>query len=99
MLCVEQPFYEELHISFLPGDAAVFGDWLNKIGKSNTAATRLVGVYADFAVFFQQLLAVKQAKGVHNTAVALRLMAELAGSALAREELAAAATEDADARP
>jgi ParB/Sulfiredoxin domain len=95
VLRVEQPFYEELHISFLPGDAAIFGDWLDKIGKSKAATMRLVGVYADFGVFFQQLLAVKQAKGVHNTAVALRLMAELAGSALARE----AATEDADARP
>lgn len=85
VLRVEQPFYEELHVSFLPQDAEVFGGWLAKIGKSKAAATRNVGLYQDFAAFFDQLLAVKNAKGVHNTAVALRLMAELAGRALQSE--------------
>jgi hypothetical protein len=84
VLRVEQPFYEELTISFLPGDAAVFTDWLETIGKSKAAA-HLVGAYDDFGRFFEQLLAVKAAKGVRNTAVALRLMAELAGQALADE--------------
>ena len=82
VLRVEQPFYEELTISFLPGDAAVFTGWLDRIAKSK-ADTHLVGLYDDFEQFFEQLLAVKQAKGVRNTAVALRLMAELAGQALA----------------
>lgn len=86
VLRVEAPFYEELHVSFLPGDMAVFGDWLDKIGKSKAAAARLVGAYADFDRFFRELIAVKHATGVHNTAVALRLMAELAGKALAAEE-------------
>ena len=36
------------------------------------------------------MISVKQAKGVHNTAVALRLMAELAGKALEAEEVNAA---------
>ena len=42
----------------------------------------------------------KHATGVHNTAVALRMMAELAGKALAEEEAARAAAEpeEADAR-
>jgi hypothetical protein len=86
VLRVERAFYEELHISFLPDDAAIFRTWLDKIGKSPAAAERLVGMYADFEAFFATLLAVKQARGVHNTAVALRLMAELAGNALAGEE-------------
>ncbi len=90
VLRVEQPFYEELFVSFLPGDAAIFTDWLDKVGKSNAAAARLVGVYADFGRFFEQLLAVKHATGIHNTAVALRLMAELAGEALAAKEAAEA---------
>jgi hypothetical protein len=85
VLRVEQPFYEELTISFLPGDAVIFGDWLDKIAKSKPA-TRLVGQYADFGRFFEQLLVVKHVTGVHNTAVALRLMAELAGEALAGRE-------------
>ena len=90
VLRVEQPFYEELFVSFLPADAAIFNDWLDKIGKSNSAAARLVGLYADFGRFFEALLAVKHATGIHNTAVALRLMAELAGEALAAKEVAEA---------
>jgi hypothetical protein len=89
VLRVEQPFYEELHVSFLPGDAAIFGDWLDRIGKSK-AATRIVGLYDDFGLFFDELIAVKQATGVRNTAVALRLMAELAGKTLAADEARAA---------
>jgi hypothetical protein len=94
VLRVEQPFYEELHISFLPADAVIFGGWLDKLGKSRPAA-RMVGAYADFGRFFEQLLAVKHATGIHNTAVALRLMAELAGKALAAED--AARSEEANA--
>src|SRR5208337_29879 len=98
VLRVGNPFYEELQISFLPADAAIFTDWLTKIGKSKAAITRLVGAYADFDRFFQGLLAVKHSTGVHNTAVALRMMAELAADALARQEEAAAAgdAEEAD---
>src|ERR1700722_348380 len=42
VLRVEQPFYEELTISFLPGDADVFRSWLDKIGSSKPAGERLV---------------------------------------------------------
>jgi len=99
VLRVGQPFYEELQISFLPADAVIFMDWLTKIAKSKAAVTRLVGAYADFDRVFQGLLAVKHATGVHNTAVALRMMAELAGKALAEEEATrvAAGPEGADA--
>jgi hypothetical protein len=99
VLRVGQPFYEELQIFFLPADAAIFTTLLAKIAKSKAAVTRLVGAYADFDQFFQGLLAVKHATGVHNTAVALRMMAELAADALARREEAAATgdAEEADA--
>ena len=81
-LNVHAPFYEELRVSFLPGDGQVFTDWLTKLDKSGAAQT-LVGRYQDFNLFFEQLLAVKEARNVQNTAVALRVMAELAGRALA----------------
>jgi hypothetical protein len=90
VLRVEQPFYEELHVSFLPGDAEVFKRWLEKIGKSKSAATRYVGLYEDFRLFFETLVDVKDARGVVNTAVALRMMAELAGQALEKNEREAA---------
>jgi hypothetical protein len=85
VLRVEAPFYQELHVSFLPADATVFNDWLEKIGKAKAEAMRLVGDISDFDAFFDTLLAVKAATGVHNTAVALRAMAELAGRALEAE--------------
>jgi hypothetical protein len=84
-LNVHAPFYEELRISFLPGDKQVFTDWLDKLAKSKPA-NYLVAKYEDFSLFFETLLAVKAARNVHNSAVALRLMAELAGQALAAEE-------------
>ena len=80
-LNVHAPFYEELRISFLPGDGTVFTDWLDKISKSPDVQ-HLVGSYDDFRLFFETMLRVKAAKNVHNTAVALRVMAELAGKAL-----------------
>ena len=94
------PFFEELQIFFPPADAGIVTDLLAKIAKSKAAIIRLVGAYADFDLFFQKLLAVKHTSGVHNTAVALRMMAELAAEALARREEAAAAAEaeEADAR-
>jgi hypothetical protein len=92
VLRIEKPFYEEFTISFLPTDAEVFSGWLERVAKSRPA-THLVATYADFDLFFQRLLAVKAAKGVHNTAVALRLMAELAGKAL--EDIETGAVEDA----
>ncbi len=87
VLRVDKPFYQELTFSFLPGDAEMVAGWLDKIAGSKKAEKRrMVGCYADFDIFFAGLLAVKAAKGVRNTAVALRLMAELAGEALTKAE-------------
>lgn len=93
-LNVHAPFYEELRISFLPGDSKVFTDWLATIDKS-AEAQRLVGEYEDFRLFFDTMLAVKKAKGIHNSAVALRAMAQLAGRMLEVESGAAAAASPA----
>lgn len=83
VLRVEQPFYEELQVSFLPADIKVFTEWLDTIGKSKTAGQHLVGRYEDFDHFFEQLITLKRVKNIRNTAVALRVMAELAGAAIA----------------
>jgi hypothetical protein len=90
VLRVEQPFYEELHISFLPPDAAIVRAWLDAAAASPVARERAVGQLADFDAFFDALLKVKHVKGVHNTAVALRMMADLARKALDAEEADAA---------
>ena len=89
VLRVDQVFYEELKIAFLPADAAVFTLWLDRMGKK--AETALVGLYADFGLIFDTLVAVKNKAGIKNTAAALKLMAEMAGRALEFEEAAAKA--------
>lgn len=83
---VSGEFYQELQISFLPGDRDVFLGWLDKIGKSKAAAAMLVGHQDDFANFLDTLNEFKAEKGVRNAAVALRLMAEYAGRAMGRQK-------------
>lgn len=82
-LGVGQPAYEELLISFLPADAEVFRANLAKIEKA--AAKRRVGLahIQDFDKVFDALIAVKEGRNVHNTALALLEMSELAVQRLA----------------
>ena len=64
-------------ISFLPEDAEAFKGLLERIEKSKRGEF-LVARLEDFGQFFDAVVKVKEAKGVHNTAVAIRAMAELA---------------------
>lgn len=96
VLRVDQVFYEELKIAFLPADATVFKVWLDRLGKKGEA---LVGLYEDFSTVFDTLLAVKSRAGVKNTAAALRIMAEMAGRALEFEETMSRANATANPSP
>lgn len=93
VLRVDQVFYEELKIAFLPADATVFKMWLERLGKKGEA---LVGLYQDFGVVFDTLVTVKERAGVKNTAAALRLMADMAGRAMEYEDAAHHAHETAN---
>jgi len=86
VLSVGQPFYEEIVVSFLPEDAKIFTDFLAQVEKKKTDSKRLVGHYKDFNTLFDTLVDVKEHAGVHNAAVALRMMVELAAERL--EDLA-----------
>ncbi len=86
-LGITHPKYEELTIVFLPEEKQVFVDLLAKISASKKADV-MVADYATFNALFDAIVRVKQDKKVINNAVALRLLAELAVSALDAEKLA-----------
>lgn len=87
-LSIATPEYEEIRLSFLPADRDVFSKWLAELSKPKGPAAQIehyVGRLEDFAVFFDAMTKVKKAKNVHNSAIALRLMAELAIAAIAED--------------
>ena len=86
-LGITRPKYEELTIVFLPEEKAAFIDLVARIEASKKAQV-LVGELATFNALFDAIVRVKQDKKVINNAVALRLLAELAVSALDAEKLA-----------
>ena len=86
-LGITRPKYEELTIVFLPEEKDAFLALVAKIDASKKAHA-LVGELATFNALFDAIVRVKQDKKVINNAVALRLLAELAVSALDAEKLA-----------
>ena len=85
-LGITRPKYEELTIVFLPEEKAAFVDLVARIEASKKAQV-LVGELATFNALFDAIVRVKQDKKVINNAVALRLLAELAVSALDAEKI------------
>ncbi len=78
-LAVGAPEYHEMSVQFLPAEAEQFEAALARIErKSNRAGTVHVARFEDFDVIFDAVIAVKEREDVHNSAIALRRMAELA---------------------
>lgn len=90
-LGITRPKYEELTIVFLPEEKNAFIDLVARIEASKKAQV-LVGELATFNALFDAIVRVKQEKKVINNAVALRLLAELAVSALDAEKIVPEAT-------
>jgi ParB-like chromosome segregation protein Spo0J len=90
-LGITRPKYEELTIVFLPEEKAAFIDLVARIEASKRAQV-LVGELATFNALFDAIVRVKQDKKVINNAVASRLLAELAVSALDAEKIVPEAT-------
>lgn len=85
-LGVGQPDYQELLISFLPADAEAFKEHLGTIEKAAEKRTVHLAHILDFDKVFDAIVAVKEKRNVHNTALALLEMAELAVQRLAEIE-------------
>lgn len=85
-LGITRPKYEELTIVFLPEEKAAFLELLARIEKKKHGQV-LVGEFSTFGQLFDAIIRVKQEKKVINNAVALRVLAELAVSALDAEQI------------
>lgn len=70
--------YEELRFAFLPQDRAAFEQGLNKLKTAKAIVATHLARYSDFTAIFDALIAIKERKGVVNSALALAVMAELA---------------------
>ncbi len=75
---VGAPRYQDLNIIFLPEQEQEFIEFVARLEEAAKEHTALVAHYDDFSALFDAIVAVKDFKGVHNSAIALRLMAELA---------------------
>ena len=86
--------YQELTMTFLPADAEIFTEYIQKI-ENDARRLHLVADLRDFNDLFDSIIAVKQKKNVFNTALAIKAMMELALDRLLQLEQE---TEDADAQ-
>jgi hypothetical protein len=78
-LALGQPEYQELVLMFLPEEQGAFLRALKSVeGKLKKGVPVFVGRYEDFDRFFEAVVAMKKVKGVHNSALAVRMIAELA---------------------
>ena len=84
-ISVEAPKYEEINLAFLPEEKEAFVALLDRMQKAKTEAHWIVAHYDDFSRLFDAIIAVKQKLDIHNGAVALRVMADLAMERLASE--------------
>ena len=85
-ISVEAPKYEELNLVFLPEEKAAFVELLGRVQEAKSQARWIIAHYDDFARLFDAVIAVKQKLDIHNGAVALRVMADLAMERLAEAE-------------
>lgn len=82
-LAIGSEQFEEITLTFLPEDARAFLDMLKRIGKSDKKL-HLVAQMAEFDKMFEAIVAVKKKRNVHNTALAVAMLAELAMERLAQ---------------
>lgn len=87
-LTIGAPKYEEVHLMFLPEDHEIFKDLMEKLGKGAAKTTRFVGKIDDYKRFEDTLVAVQDTLNIHNQAMAIFAMAELAAEKLAEMEMA-----------
>lgn len=77
-LSIGAPKYEELTILFLPEEQDLFIESLQKIAKSKKLSPVLTAHYKDYDEIFSAVTQAKDQLNVHNTAMALRVMCDLA---------------------
>lgn len=89
-LSVGAPQYQELVVLFLPEEQNRFLIALKEVDKKlKKNIPVLAGRFEDFDRFFDAIVTLKKVKGIHNTAIALRTIAELALETLTKQEVQA----------
>lgn len=76
-ITVGAPKYQQLNILFLPEECEIFIDAIKQIGKKQNALN-LFASMDDFDSFFDSVTKTKKVMNAHNSALALRVMAQLA---------------------
>lgn len=79
--------FEQVILDFLPESKEIFLGALKRLGASKLTRTVLVGRFEDFDAFFDATMKTKKQAGIHNAAMALRVMAEFAVQRLAQLEI------------
>lgn len=87
-LAIGAPKYEEVHLMFLPEDHETFKNLMESLGKGAAKTTRFIGKLDDYKRFEDTLVAVQDTLNIHNQAMAIFAMAELASERLAEMEMA-----------
>jgi hypothetical protein len=80
--------YEQLLVAFLPEDRQAFELALRRVRKSNSIVATHFARFQDFDAVFDAVVAVKEKREVINSALALRVLAELAMERLQQLEAA-----------
>lgn len=70
--------YEHIHVFFLPEDAAAVMNAIGELDKAAKKTPTLVAHYQDFSAFFAAVVQVKTKFEVFNSAMAVRLLVDLA---------------------
>jgi hypothetical protein len=85
------PQYEEVTLLFLPEEREAFMELVQRVEKgAKVKPLRLVAQLSTFDELFEAIVGVKQQLNVHNTAMALKLVAKLAVERLEQLETDAA---------
>lgn len=87
-LAIGAPTYEAVNLMFLPEDRETFIEAMEKLGKGAAKTVRYIGRLEDFAAFEAAIVAVQDELGIHNQALGLLAMAELALERLEQLEIA-----------
>lgn len=89
--------YETVSLMFLPEDRETFVNAMENLGRGAAKTVRYVGRLEDFVQFEAAIVAVQDQLGIHNQALALLAMSELALERLEQLEIGNA-DEEADAQ-
>jgi ParB-like chromosome segregation protein Spo0J len=86
-LAIGTPTYHTVNLMFLPEDHETFKEAMESLGKGAAKTKRYISRLADFEKFEKALVAVQDHLNIHNQAMSILAMAELALERLEQMEI------------